>query len=112
MTQVQITDQDIESLANKLAAFTKTLSPGELAAFELVEAQLAAATGASEPDVQGFDFGRLDMMGADAHRQEMLRSSRVAQHTGGRAAVWQSVIGSFTGAKRLHDLRDDSGSGS
>ena len=41
MSEVQITDEDVRSLAEKLASFCEQLAPGERAAFEYVEQYLA-----------------------------------------------------------------------
>jgi hypothetical protein len=108
MTEVRVSEHDVQSLAEKLAAFTKTLTPGELAAFELLEEQLLMAFLNDDPDVQGFDFGRLDAMGADAHRQDMLRRAQVdARAAGapsmrdgeGRVRVWSSLLASIAGRR-------------
>jgi hypothetical protein len=41
MAQATISDRDARSMAEKLAAFTETLDPGEEAAFEVIERHLS-----------------------------------------------------------------------
>jgi hypothetical protein len=96
----RVSDQDIESLARKLAEFTESLSPGERMAFEVIEQHLIAEVNADEMDVSGFSFSGLDTMGADAHREDLLRQVQARQ---GRApesgqGFWQSIITVLSGA--------------
>jgi hypothetical protein len=106
MSEVRITDQDVQSLAEKLAAFTRTLSPGELAAFELLEEQLLATTESDGADVQGFHFGSLDALGADERRQDMLREARQSVHAG-RGSLWQALLSSLSAGGRAEQaIRD------
>jgi hypothetical protein len=95
----RVSDQDIESLARKLAEFTESLSPGERMAFEVIEQHLIAEVNADEMDVSGFSFSGLDTMGADAHREDLVRQAR----PGGRApesgpGFWKSIITALSGA--------------
>ena|SRR5688572_6238141 len=110
MTDVRVTEQDVQSLAQKLAEFTRTLSPGELAAFELLEEQMLMAFTSDEPDVQAFDFGRLDMLGGDARREELLRDAtraRAPRETGDRAGFWRTVIGSVALTRRAEQRQSE-----
>jgi hypothetical protein len=95
MTDVHVSEQDVQSLAEKLAAFTRTLSPGELAAFELLEEQLLLAFVTDEPDVQAFEFGPLDAMAADARRTDLLRQAQ-ARTDDGRVRAWSSLLETVT----------------
>jgi hypothetical protein len=102
--QIRITNDDVESLAQKLAAFTRTLSPGELAAFEVVQDQLAASVNADEPDVHAYAFGRADVAAGDAYRDDLLRESRApvqsVDRNADRAAVWTSMIAAIVSGER------------
>ena len=94
----RVSDQDIESLARKLAEFTESLSPGERMAFEVIEQHLIAEVNADEMDVSGFSFTGLDTMGADAHREDLLRQARPERAPESRQGLWQSVITALSGA--------------
>jgi hypothetical protein len=93
----RVSDQDIESLARKLAEFTESLTPGERLAFELIEQQFVTEVNADEMDVSGFEFTGLDTMGADAHREDLLRQVRAQRAPQNREGFWQSVLSALTG---------------
>ncbi|MGH9174063.1 MAG: hypothetical protein ACRD1H_06880 [Vicinamibacterales bacterium] len=94
---MRVSDQDIESLARKLAEFTQALSPGERLAFELIEQQMVSLVNAEEMDVTGFEQTDLDTMGADAHREELLRQGQTRRAPRNREGFWQAVLASLTG---------------
>jgi hypothetical protein len=70
-----ISQGDLQSLATKLAEFTKTLTPGEQAA--LME-QLKQ-TPAADEDVQGYQYNFLYQQVAEAHRADLLREAEQAR---------------------------------
>lgn len=100
MIDTRVSDQDIESLARKLAEFTESLSPGERMAFEVIEQHLVAEVNADEMDVSGFEFTGLDTMGADAHREDLLRQGQVQRAPENRAGFWQSILSTLSGGER------------
>ena len=102
MIDTRVSDQDIESLARKLAEFTESLSPGERMAFEVIEQHLFSEVNADEMDVSGFAFTGLDTMGADAHREDLLRQSSPGRAPESREGFWKSIITALGGA---HDRR-------
>lgn len=94
---MRVSDQDIESLARKLAEFTESLSPGERMAFEVIEQHLLSEAGADEMDVSGFELTNLDTMGADAHRQDLLRQAHTQRAPEDREGFWQSILSALSG---------------
>jgi hypothetical protein len=70
-----ISQGDLQSLATKLAEFTKTLTPGEQAA--LME-QLKQ-TPAADEDVQGYQYNFLYQQVAEARRADLLREAEQAR---------------------------------
>ena len=98
MIDRRVSDQDIESLARKLAEFTESLSPGERMAFEVIEQHLITEVNADEMDVSGFAFTGLDTMGADAHRADLLRQAGSGRVPESRDGFWQSIITALSGA--------------
>lgn len=105
MIDRRVTDQDIESLARKLAEFTESLTPGERLAFELIEQHLVTEVNADEMDVSGFEFTTLDTMRADAHREELLRQARSTRAPEQREGVWQAILSALTGGDDLRRAR-------
>jgi hypothetical protein len=114
MNHSPINEQDVRSLADKLAAFSQTLSSGELAAFEMIEQHVVTSTEAVDPDVLGYYMSQNDITLADMHRQEMLaeaaqrRPSRSnAQASGAtapersRSGLWQSLMLALTSHGRV-----------
>ena len=97
MIDRRISDQDIESLARKLAEFTESLSPGERMAFEVIEQHLIIEVNADEMDVSGFELTDLDTMSADAHREDLLRQVRVQRVPENREGFWKSVLSALSG---------------
>lgn len=104
MTDNQISDMDIQGLAEKLTAFGQTLGPGEWAAFQEVQRQLAIVVAPEEPDVQGYVM-LLEM--AQAHqsdlraeaerdRQAYQAQDRAAKQTVDQRSFWTSVITALT----------------
>ncbi|MDQ3547697.1 MAG: hypothetical protein M3439_02660 [Chloroflexota bacterium] len=96
MIDTRVSDQDIESLARKLAEFTESLSAGERMAFDMIEQHLVSEANADEMDVSGFGFSGLDTMGADAHREDLLRQADPRRAPENRAGIWQSILSSLT----------------
>jgi|GEM_PF-6068914 len=94
----RVSDQDIESLARKLAEFTESLSPGERMAFEVIEQHLIAEVNADDMDVSGFSFTTLETMGADAHRQDLLRQAGQERTGDDRQGFWQSILTALGGS--------------
>ena len=94
---MRVSDQDIESLARKLAEFTSSLSPGERIAFETIEQQFVSEVNADEMDVSAFEFTSLDTMGADARRDELLRQARSQRAPANREGFWQAVLTALSG---------------
>lgn len=90
-----VSDQDIESLARKLAEFTESLTPGERMAFELIEQHLVAEVNADEMDVSGFTT--IGTMSADAHRGEPPRQTRSSGAPERREGGWQTILSALTG---------------
>lgn len=99
MIDRRVSDQDIESLARKLAEFTESLSPGERMAFEVIEQHLMTEISADELDVSGFEFTGLDTMGADAHREELLRQGQTRRAPETREGFWKSILTSLSGGE-------------
>jgi hypothetical protein len=93
----RVSDQDIESLARKLAEFTESLSPGERMAFEVIEQHLIIQIDADEMDVSGFEFTGLDTMGADAHREELLRQARPSRAAQSGEGFWKTILSALGG---------------
>lgn len=93
-TDRRVTDQDIESLARKLAEFTESLTPGERMAFEVIEQHLIMEVNSDDMDVSGFSFTGLDTMGADAHRQDLLRQA-APRASEDRQGFWQTILTAF-----------------
>jgi hypothetical protein len=91
----RVTDQDIESLARKLAEFTESLTPGERMAFEVIEQHLITEVNADDMDVTGFSFTGLDTMGADAHREDLLRQAAPTRASEDRQGFWQTILTAF-----------------
>jgi hypothetical protein len=99
MNEMQVTEQDVESLARKLADFTLSLSPGERIAFEIVEQQLVAMSGSEEPEVSGYSFSTYAHL-ADAHRRELLLRARGQLGEGNRAGFWESLLAALSGTPK------------
>ncbi|HYI15057.1 MAG TPA: hypothetical protein VEX37_06680, partial [Thermomicrobiales bacterium] len=53
---------------------------------------------ADEMDVSGFAFTTLDTMGADAHREDLLRQASAGRAAENREGFWQSIITALSGA--------------
>lgn len=104
-TERRVSDQDIESLARKLAEFTASLSPGERMAFEVIEQHLMSEVNSDELDVTGFEFTGLDTMGADAHRDELLRQAGHRRSSDNREGFWQSILSALTGGDDVRSER-------
>ncbi len=97
MSDTRVSDQDIESLARKLAEFTEGLSAGERMAFEMIEQHLVSEMDADEMDVSGFGFTGLDTMGADDHREDLLRQAGPRRAPENREGIWQSILSTLSG---------------
>lgn len=100
MTTGTFTEQDTQTFATKLEAFSQTLTPGEQAILTLVEQQLGAHLTTTEDDVQGYmmDLGAV----ADIRQRELLHEadrlragvkpeSETSTPTESRKGFWQRV---------------------
>jgi hypothetical protein len=101
MSSQSISPQVAQSLAEKVEAFCKTLTPEELTAFEAIEAQLGALAGDQEADVQGYILNPMTAPEMARIRQEDLmreanreRLASRATRSGDRKSFWQSLLGS------------------
>ncbi len=121
MDNTQISHQDVEALASKLAGFTQSLSPGERAAFEMLEAQLAEYALGDDEDVQGYTFNP-QLLDIAAQRQNEYRAAAAAERQrrsvqaadGGdtatqRAGFWRTVLGSLATQHGLRPATDATG---
>jgi hypothetical protein len=105
MTESQVTERDVRSLAGKLEAFAETLEPRErtvLAA--LIQLATAPAEGRDEPAVEGHMLDPYTaMLLAKARHEELLaeaeRERRIAQARAGQPA------GESPWDRLLHSLR-------
>ncbi|MHB8595514.1 MAG: hypothetical protein ACYDER_01745 [Ktedonobacteraceae bacterium] len=91
-----ISQDDLQSLATKLAEFAKTLTPAEQAA--LLE-QLQQ-TPAADEDVQGFQYNYLYQKVAEARHADFLREAEQARlaalaHPTRRPGMFRMAIGSL-----------------
>jgi hypothetical protein len=82
MTDIQVTERDLQSLADKLERFSKDLSPGEHAALSaLVRLATAAAAVAQQPEVSGHLFDPFTAaLLAEAHHRELLAEAEHARN--------------------------------
>jgi len=101
---MQTTDsshQDVESLATKLATFTQSLSPGERAMFELVEAQLAGLVIEDDEAVVGYSFNPY-LLDIAQQRQAEFQADAAPDHQvrAYQAATWATETGTDTGSQR------------
>ena len=85
-SNLEVTADDIQTLAIKLSQFIDTLTPGERAAFQVVEWYLAISALEDEHEVAGYLAPSLDSLTpAGASEREnlwlSLTSSLVEQHT-------------------------------
>jgi hypothetical protein len=102
MTTGTFTEQDTQTFATKLEAFSQTLTPGEQAILTLIEQQLGThLTTTTDDDVQGYmmDLGAV----ADIRQRELLHDADrlragageetepTAAPTESRAGFWQRV---------------------
>jgi hypothetical protein len=96
------TEQDTQTFATKLEAFSRTLTTGEQAILTLIEQQLSAlATAGTDDDVQGFmiDLGDVAMIRqremlheADQYRAGVrIEDEKAAEGAGERARFWQRL---------------------
>src|SRR5438128_2726319 len=90
-----VTDQDIESLAHKLSEFMRNLTPGERAAFAIVEQHLL--TVAEQPaEVQGYQFPSLDTLSVETRHADLLRQARQHLTTDNQPGFWRALLGVMT----------------
>jgi hypothetical protein len=96
------TEQDTQTFATKLEAFSRTLTTGEQAILTLIEQQLGTlATTNTDDDVQGFmiDLGDVAMIRQREmlHEAEQYRAGvraddeKAAELVGERARFWQRL---------------------
>jgi hypothetical protein len=102
MTTGTFTEQDAQTFATKLEAFSRTLTTGEQAILTLVEQQLGTlATATTDDDVQGFMFD-LGTVASIRQRELLHEAERVragmatgdeqsADITGDRTRFWQRL---------------------
>jgi len=96
MAQVQFTEQDANSLVEKIGAFTETLSPGEQAAWQAIEQHISTLVPTEDEDVSGFMIAP-DSVGAmaEAHQQELRDEARHAtagRTTDQRRSIWSRLV--------------------
>ncbi|HUG15234.1 MAG TPA: hypothetical protein VMM78_09470 [Thermomicrobiales bacterium] len=84
MNDIRITEQDITSLSHKLAALVETLTPGEAAAFEVFEQEIATTIASRGSDVQ-------------AYTMTTTTATETAATTTTRAENWQTMLTTLTG---------------
>ncbi|CAN5586716.1 hypothetical protein BH23CHL2_BH23CHL2_11190 [soil metagenome] len=87
-SNLEVTADDIQALAIKLSQFIDTLTPGERAAFQVVEWYLAISALEDEHEVSGYSAPSPERLApASASERERLwlslTSSLVEQHTPG-----------------------------
>ena len=102
MTTGTFTEQDTQTFATKLEAFSQTLTTGEQAVLTMIEQQLGTlVTTTTEDDVQGYmiDLGDVAMIRqremlheADRFRASArLEDANAGDATEGRASFWQRI---------------------
>jgi hypothetical protein len=81
MTDVQVTEHDLQSLAEKLEAFSKGLTPGEHAALSaMVRLATAAAADTEQPEVSGHLYDPFSAaLIAEAHHRELFAEAQRAR---------------------------------
>jgi hypothetical protein len=81
MTDAQVTEHDLQSLAEKLEAFSKGLTPGERAVLSaMVRLATAAAAAVEQPEVAGHLFDPFTAaLIAGAHHRELLAKAEGAR---------------------------------
>jgi hypothetical protein len=117
MSDHPISPETVESLAEKLEAFCRTLTPAELVAFEVVEAQLSEWTD-QEADVHGYMLNPTSVPdAARLNQHELLREAdrqrRILEATGSaggseRRKLWRALlarIGSRDATRSAPQLR-------
>lgn len=87
-TNLEVTAEDIQALAIKLSQFIDTLTPGERAAFQVVEWYLAISALEDEHEVSGYMSPRSESLTAasTSERQNLwlsLTSSLIERHAAG-----------------------------
>jgi hypothetical protein len=96
MAQIQFTEQDADSLVEKISAFTETLSPGEQAAWQAIERHISTLVTTEDEDVSGFMIAP-DSVGAmaEAHQQELrdeARRSSAGRSSDQRRSLWRRLV--------------------
>lgn len=86
MNATTITEQDITSLAHKLAGFVETLTPGEAAAFEVFETEMTTTLTARGTDVHGYTM-----------TATTTTTAGTATTTTTRAEAWETILTTLTG---------------
>lgn len=99
------TEQDTQTFATKLEAFSRTLTTGEQAILTLIEQQLGTLATTTDDDVQGFmiDLGDVAMIRQREmlHEAEQYRAGvrvkdeKAAEGAGERARFWQRLTTSL-----------------
>ncbi len=102
MTTGTFTEQDTETFATKLEAFSRTLTTGEQAVLTLIEQQLGTlTTTTTDDDVQGYmiDLGEIAMVrqremlhDADRLRQGVrVETDATPDAAASRIGLWQQI---------------------
>lgn len=100
MSQIQFTEQDADSLVEKISAFTETLTPGEQAAWQAIERHISTLVTTEDEDVSGYMIAP-DSVGAmaEAHQQNLrdeARRSTAGRTTEQRQSLWNHLIRTLT----------------
>ena len=99
VSDIEITEDDVRSLAEKLATFCQALKPGERAAFESVEQYLAAVAGEDAAEIQGYVYVVEDettgAVGVTAVEETGATTPTTAPTD--RATLWRTVLTNLTG---------------
>ncbi len=113
MAEIPVSERDARSLAEKLAAFSQTLTPGELAAFQLIERELGHLAAEEGVDVEGYLMPhpvisemvaktRRDDMLAEAERERQAREATSVPTPGAitRSGFWYTILSVLTLGQR------------
>jgi hypothetical protein len=87
-TETRFTEQDTQTLATKLAEFATTLTPGERAAFEVIEEHMTTTVGTGDETIEGYT-----MTGTAT---ETTTTTPTETTTTTRTAFWNTVMTTLT----------------
>ena len=96
MAQVQFTEQDANSLVEKISAFAETLTPGEQAAWQAIERHISTLVPTEDEDVSGFMIAP-DSVGAMAEVHQQGLRDEAQRSTAGRTNdqrrnIWTRLV--------------------